>query len=64
MEHKLFKIHIYTYYFGNCHYDLYVLADSKVEALEYVYGTPRYRNDEDAIIEEVVEIAPETKGIV
>lgn len=64
MEHKLFKVHIRTYYFGNREYDLYVLAEDSDEALEYVYKHESYRNDEDAEVEEVIEIASETTGVI
>lgn len=64
MKHKLFRVLINTYYFGNRSYYLYVLADDEDEALECVYKHESYRNDEDAEIEEIVEIAFETKGVI
>lgn len=64
MKHKLFKVLINTYYFGNRSYYLYVLADNDDEALEYVYKHEFYKNDEDAEIGEIVEIAFETKGVI
>lgn len=64
MKHKLFRVLISTYYFGNRSYYLYVLADNDDEALEYVYKHESYKNDEDAEIDEIVEIAFETKGVI
>lgn len=64
MKHKLFRVLISTYYFGNRSYYLYVLADNDDEALEYVYKHESYRKDEDAEIDEIVEIAFETKGVI
>ena len=64
MKHKLFKVHITTYYFGNRNYDLYVLADSYDEALKFVYDSPCYKNDEDAEVTEIIEISSGTKGVI
>ena len=64
MKHKLFRVRINTYYFGNKSYYIYVLAEDSDEALEYIYKHESYRNDEDAEIEEIVEIAFETKGVI
>lgn len=66
MEQKLFKVVIDTYYFGNISYSLslYVLAENREEALEYVYKHESYRKDEDAEVREVIEIASETKGVI
>ena len=64
MQNKLFKVRINTYYFGNKSYYLYVLADNEEEALEYVYKHESYRKDEDAEIDEIVQIAEETRGVV
>jgi hypothetical protein len=64
MEHKLFRVKIATYYFGNRNYDLYVLADNSNEALKYVYANPCFKNDEEAEVTEVIEISPETKGVI
>lgn len=64
MKHKLFRVLINTYYFGNRSYYIYVLADDADEALEYVYEHESYRTDEDAEIDEIVEIAFETTGVV
>lgn len=64
MKYKLFKVHIKTYYFGNRSYYVYVLAEDSDEALEYIYKEPYYKNDEDAEIDEIVEIAFETKGVI
>jgi hypothetical protein len=41
-----------------------VLAEDSDEALEYIYKHESYKNDEDAEIEEIVEIAFETKGVI
>ena len=43
---------------------MYVLAEDSDEALEYIYKSSQYSKDEDAEIEEIVEIASETKGII
>jgi len=64
MKYKLFRALISTYYFGNRSYYLYVLADDEEEALEYVYKHESYRKDEDAEIDEIVQIAEETKGVI
>lgn len=64
MKYKLFRIRINTYYFGNKSYYIFVLAEDSDEALEYVYKSSQYSKDEDAEIEEIVEIAYETKGII
>ena len=64
MEHKLFKVRINTYYFGNLSYYVYVLADDEEQALEYVYKHESYAKDDDAEIDEIVQIAEETTGIV
>ena len=64
MKYKLFRVHINTYYFGNVSYYLYVLADDEEQALEYVYKHESYKKDEDAEIDEIVQIAEETKGVV
>lgn len=64
MKHKLFKATIKTYYFGVKRYYLYVLADDSDEALKFVYDSPCYKNDEDAEVKEVIEISPETKGVI
>lgn len=64
MKYKLFKVHIKTYYFGNRSYYIYVLAEDSDEALKYVYKHESYKNDEDAEIDEIVEIAFETKGVI
>lgn len=64
MIHKLFKVRVKTYYFGYREYILYVLADNSDEALEYVYKHESYRNDEDAEVIEVIEIASETTGVI
>ena len=64
MKHKLFRILISTYYFGYRSYYIYVLAEDDDEALEYVHKHESYRKDEDAEIEEIVEIAFETKGVI
>lgn len=64
MKNKLFRVRINTYYFGNKSYYLYVLADNEEEALEYVYKHESYRKDEDAEIDEIVQIAEETRGVV
>jgi hypothetical protein len=41
-----------------------VLAEDRDEALEYIYNEPYYKNDEDAEIVEILEVAFETKGVV
>ena len=64
MKYKLFRALINTYYFGNRSYYIYVLAEDSDEALEYIYKSSQYSKDEDAEIEEIVEIAYETKGII
>ena len=64
MKNKLFVAKIDTYYFGNRSYKLYILAENEEEALKFVYENPAYKNDEDAEIEFIYEIAEETKGIV
>jgi len=64
MKHKLFKVRITTYYFGNKNYYLYVLADSSDEALKFVYDSHCYKSDEDAEVKEVIEISSETKGVI
>lgn len=64
MRNKLFRVHINTYYFGYRSYYLYVLADNEEEALEYVYKHESYRKDEDAEIDEIVQISEETRGVV
>ena len=64
MEHKLFKATIKTYYFGVKRYYLYVLADDSDEALKFIYNSPSYGGDEDAEVEEIIEISAEEKGIV
>lgn len=64
MKYKLFRVRINTYYFGNVSYYLYVLADDEEQALEYVYKHESYKKDEDAEIDEIVQIAEETKGVV
>ena len=64
MKYKLFRALINTYYFGNKSYYIYVLAEDSDEALEYIYKSSQYSKDEDAEIEEIVEIAYETKGII
>ena len=64
MKYKLFKAHIKTYYFGNRSYYIYVLAEDSDEALKYIYKHESYKNDEDAEIDEIVEIAFETKGVI
>ena len=64
MKNKLFRVHINTYYFGNRSYYIYVLAEDSDEALQYIYKHESYKNDEDAEIDEIVEIAFETKGVV
>lgn len=64
MKNKLFKVHINTYYFGNKSFYLYVLAENSDEALDYVYKDTRFKNDEDAEIDEIKEIAFETKGVI
>ena len=64
MKNKLFKVHINTYYFGNKSFYLYILAENSDEALDYVYKDTRFKNDEDAEIDEIKEIAFETKGVI
>lgn len=64
MKNKLFKVRINTYYFGNKSFYLYVLAENSDEALDYVYKDTRFKNDEDAEIDEIKEIAFETKGVI
>ena len=64
MKYKLFRALINTYYFGNRSYYIYVLAEDSDEALEYIYKHESYKNDEDAEIEEIVEIEFETKGVI
>ena len=64
MKYKLFRALINTYYFGNKSYYIYVLAEDSDEALEYIYKSSQYSKDEDAEIEEIVESAYETKGII
>jgi hypothetical protein len=69
MKNKLFRALINTYYFGNKSYYIYVLAEDSDEALEYIYKHEYYKNDEDAEIDEIVEIAYslylfETKGVI
>ena len=64
MKYKLFRALINTYYLGNRSYYIYVLAEDSDEALEYIYKHESYKNDEDAEIEEIVEIAFETKGVI
>lgn len=64
MKNKLFKVHIKTYYFGNKSYYLYTLAENSDEALEYIYKDTRFKNDEDAEIDEIKEIALDTKGVI
>jgi len=65
MKHKLFKIHINTYYLGNdISKYVYVLADGYDEALEFIRKNHKYKNDEDAEIDEILEIAFETVGII
>ena len=64
MKYKLFRLLINTYYFGNVSYYLYVLADDEEQALEYVYKHESYKKDEYAEIDEIVQIADETKGVV
>lgn len=64
MKHKLFRVLISTYYFGNRSYYVYVLAEDSDEALQFIYKEPYYKNDEDAEIDEIVEIAFETKGVI
>jgi hypothetical protein len=41
-----------------------VLAEDCDEALKYIYKHEPYKNDEDAEIGEIVEIAFETKGVI
>ena len=64
MKNKLFRVHIKTYHFGNRSYYVYVLAEDSDEALQFIYKEPYYKNDEDAEIDEIVEIAFETKGLI
>ncbi len=64
MKHKLFRVLISTYYFGNRSYYIYVLADDYDEALEYIHKSSEYSKDEYAEIEEIAEIAFETTGII
>ena len=64
MKYKLFKVRINTYYFGNKSYWVYVLAEDSDEALRFIYKEPYYKNDEDAEIDEIQEIAFETKGVI
>lgn len=64
MKYKLFRALISTYYFGNKSYYIYVLAEDTDEALEYICKHESYKNDEDAEIDEIVEIAFETKGVI
>ena len=64
MKNKLFVAKINTYYFGNRSYKLYILAEDYEEALKFLYENPSYKNDEDAELEEIYEIAEETKGVV
>lgn len=64
MKNKLFKVRINTYYFGNKSYYLYILAENSDEALDYVYKDTRFKNDEDAEIDEIKEIAFDTKGVI
>lgn len=64
MKHKLFRVHINTYYFGNRSYYLYVLAEDSDEALNYIYKSSDFKNDDEAEIDEIVEIAFETKGVI
>ncbi len=64
MKNKLFKVHINTYYFGNKSYYVYILAENSDEALDYVYKDACFKNDEDAEIDEIIEIAFETKGVI
>lgn len=64
MKYKLFRALINTYYFGNRSYYIYVLAEDEEQALEYVYKHESYKKDEDAEIDEIVQIAEETKGVI
>ena len=64
MKNKLFKVRIDTYYFGNISYYMYVLAENSDEALDHIYKDPRFKNDKDAEIGEITEIAFETKGVI
>ena len=64
MKHKLFRVLISTHYFGYRSYYIYVLADDDVEALKYVHKHESYRKDEDAEIDEIVEIPFETSGVI
>lgn len=64
MKNKLFKVRINTYYFGNKSFHLYILAENSDEALDYIYKDTRFKNDEDAEIGEIKEIAFETKGVI
>ena len=64
MKYKLFRVLISTYYFGNKSYYIYVLAEDMDEALKYIHKHESYQNDDDAEIDEIVEIAFETKGVI
>ena len=64
MKHKLFRAHINTYYFGNRSYYVYVLAEDSDEALNYIYKSDDFKNDDEAEIDEIVEIAFETTGVL
>ena len=64
MLYKLFRAHISTYYFGNIGYYLYIFAEDEEEAIECIYNHESFKNDEDAEIDEIVQIAEDTKGII
>jgi hypothetical protein len=64
MLYKLFRARISTYYFGNRSYYLYILAEDEEKAIEYIYKHESFKNDEDAEIDEIVQIAEDTKGII
>lgn len=64
MLYKLFRARISTYYFGNRSYYLYILAEDEEEAIECIYKHESFKNDEDAEIDEIVQIAEDTKGII
>lgn len=64
MLYKLFRAHISTYYFGDRDYYLYILAEDEEEAIECIYKHESFKNDEDAEIDEIVQIAEDTKGII
>ena len=57
---KLFRIHVKTYKFGVYYYDLFVLAENVNNAIDLVFEHPTFKNDEDAVIVEHLDIDIET----